>query len=288
MLKAFRAYKINGELSEQSVMDEYRFRPCTEQELARSGFVEVITELTHSVKGKTFFRVKKEKKAIPASSVAEKVKTLSDEFEAEHGRKPSRKEKSAFKEKVVIELASRAIPNTSFIDGWYDSDHVVVLSSSASAAEDVLALLRKALGSLPVSHVFDGQKLSQSMQSWFTGSELPENISLGGDAKLSSVDEEKSSATIKNAELSSDDIQALLSGRQVVNLELSIENKARFVVKDDGSIGKISVSDMALDEHNDQVGDTEDDAARMEADLILRADIVDVILGAMSSVQAKA
>lgn len=288
MLKAFRAYKINGVLNSEVSLNEYQYHQCTEQEVSRMGFVSVIDDLTHSLNGRTYFKVKREKKQIPASSVAEKLKVLIDAFEAEHGQKPSRRDKGDMKEKVMIELASRALSSYSTVEGWFDNDYVVVLTSSSSTAEDVLALLRKALGSLPVSHAMDNQKLSEAMQKWFSGSELPSNVTLGNEAKLSSCDEEKSSATIKNGELNSEEIQALLNCRRVVSLELCIADKGRFVVKDDGTIAKISLSDVTIEQHQENVGDTEDDAARLEADLILKADIVDVILGAMSSVKAEA
>jgi len=286
MLKAFRAYKINGVLSSEASFNEYQYHPCTEQEVSRMGFVSVINALTHSLNGKTFFKIKKEKKQIPASTVAEKMKVLTDQFEAENGRKPSRKDKNELKEKVMIELGSRALSTYSTVEGWFDSDYVVVLTSSAGTAEDILSLLRKSLGSLPVSHGFDNHKLSDAMQKWFSGSDLPNNVSLGNEAKLSSCDEEKSSATIKNGELNSEEIQALLNCRRVVSLELCIADKGRFVVKDDGSIAKISVSDVALEQHRENVGDAEEDAARLEGDLLLKADIVDVILSSMNSVKS--
>lgn len=290
MLKAFRAYQVHGELNaDLSGINEYVFRTCSEQELERVGFVPVMNEhVTHNVSGSNWFRIKKEKKQIPASSVADQLKTLVSVFENEHGRKPGKKEKSELKEKVVIDLASRALPSISYIDGYFNNDVVVILTSSASAAEDAMALLRKALGSLPVGHYLDSGKLSESLQSWFRGDSLPQNVKLGHEVKLSTMDEEKSTATIKNDALQAEEIQALLSARRVVSLELEIADKASFLIKDDGAFTKISVSDVALEAHNNEQGDVEGDAAQMEANMILKSAIVADILGTIEAVRSSA
>lgn len=290
MLKAFRAYTLNGELNtDLSGLAALAFHPCTEQELERTGFVPVLGDnIVHNVAGNHWFKIKKEKKQIPASSVADKLKTLLSAFENEHGRKAGKKEKAELKEKVLIELASRALPSFSYVEGYFNAGEVVILTSSASAAEEALALLRKALGSLPASHYFDGTKLYEALQSWFRGENLPSNVTVGHQAKLSSMDEQKSTASIQNDELNDSAIQALLSNRCVVTLELAITDKASFLIKHDGSINKIAVSDAVMESHNNDQGSNEDEAAQLEANMILKSAIATDILQSLQSVSAKA
>ncbi|MCL5459714.1 recombination-associated protein RdgC, partial [Loigolactobacillus coryniformis] len=90
------------------------------------------------------------------------------------------------KEELIQTLLPRAFSRSTVTQAIYDDKNnwFIVNTSSASRAEDLLALLRKALGSLPAVPWIDSNQLSQSMQQWLSNQALPTGFSLGHDAEL--------------------------------------------------------------------------------------------------------
>ncbi|MGJ0580993.1 recombination-associated protein RdgC, partial [Xenorhabdus bovienii] len=76
-----------------------------------------------------------------------------EKLEGEQHRKLKKTEKDSLKDEVIHTLLPRAFSKESRTYLWIDNDNqrIVVDANSAKRAEDTLALLRKTLGSLPVT-----------------------------------------------------------------------------------------------------------------------------------------
>ena len=96
--------------------------------------------------------VTKESKILPAAAVKEAVIAKVELIEQAEGRKLAKKEKDAIKDEVIQDMLPRAFTKPSATRALIMPELQLILvdSSSYVKAEELLALLRKVLGSLPV------------------------------------------------------------------------------------------------------------------------------------------
>src|SRR5690606_27860425 len=218
-----------------------------------------------------FFALKRQEKILPAAVINEEMQPKLEAMEQEKGRPLSRKEKQSLKEELQLSLLPRAFSRSSLTQGYYDPQNqwLVINSGSASKAEDVLALLRKALGSLPALPWLDNHKLNTHLQLWLQNQALPQGFVLGSDAELKAPDDEGAKVKFSNHLLSADEVQSHLQDKLVTSISLEQADAISLAVTDDGAIKRIKFHDV-LTGHNDELG-WEDLAARLDADLMLMA-----------------
>src|SRR5690606_32020477 len=131
----------------------------------------------------------------------------------------------------------------------------------------VLALLCKAIGSLPALPWLDNHKLNSQLQLWLQNQSLPVELTLGHNAQLKAPDEEGAKAQFANHLLSVDEGQSHLQDKLVTKLQLSKAEVCDFTITDDGAITGIKCAD-AITSTYDEMGH-EDLYARLTADLYL-------------------
>lgn len=276
--KNARLYAITEALSTdagqiEQALAAFKFTPCTSQEALKLGFCFAMhpgtKEYCHHVNGLMVFSIKKQEKLLPSSVVNEELAPKIDELEQEKGRPLSRKEKQALKEELVQTLLPRAFSKSTVTTAYYDrsTSMLIVDTASASTAEEFLALLRKAFGSLPAMPLLDNHQLNQQMHFWLQGKELPAGITLGSSAVLKAPDEEGAQAKFINHLLSADEVQSHLQDKLVTQLQLEQDEKISFTVRDDGSLTSIKFHDLICND-NEELG-WDDVIGRLDADFIL-------------------
>ncbi len=278
--KNARVYRLSAALTTdpavwEQALAEFRFSPLTAQELVRSGFSfplhPSLKQYCHPLDNLLFFAVKRQEKILPAAVINEEMQPKLDALEQEKGRPLSRKEKQALKEELQQALLPRAFSRSSLTQGYYDVQNqwLVINTSSAGKAEDVLALLRKALGSLPALPWLDNHKLNTSLQLWLQNKALPQGFTLGSDAELKAPDEEGAKVKFSNHLLSADEVQSHLQDKLVTSISLEHTDNIALQINDDGAVKRLKFHDL-LTGQNDELG-WEDLAARLDADLLLMA-----------------
>ncbi len=150
---------------------DHPFKPCGSQEISRTGFVPPIGEqgdLVHAASGYTMVCSKKQQRVLPAAAVNEAVDDKIKAIEAEEGRKVGRKERQQIKEELVITMLPKAFTRSSRMYAYFapDQGHLIVNSSSATGAEELLVNLREAMGSLPVVRAASKSIPQQVMTNW--------------------------------------------------------------------------------------------------------------------------
>lgn len=276
--KNARVYRLSAPLSTdaaiwEQALSEFKFSPLTAQEMVRSGFSfplhQSIKQYCHALDALIFFAVKRQEKILPAAVINEEMQPRLDALEQEKGRPLSRKEKQALKEELQQSLLPRAFSRSSLTQGYYDAQNqwLVINTSSASKAEDILALLRKALGSLPALPWLDNHKLNTNLQLWLQNKALPEGFVLGNDAELKAPDEEGAKVKFSNHLLTADEVQSHLQDKLVTCISLEQADAVALQVTDDGAIKRLKFHDL-LTAQNDELG-WDDLPARLDADLLL-------------------
>lgn len=288
MFKNVIAYRFNKPFAVdaaalESAMEEFKFTPCGSQDISKFGFTNALGKqgqtLVHSAEGYHMVAVTNESKILPAAAVKEVSNAKVELIEQVEGRKLAKKEKDAIKDEVIQEMLPRAFTKQSVTRALIIPELQLILvdSSSYSKAEELLALLRKALGSLPVIPLIYKTPIESTLTEWLKSGSAPLPFEMQNEAELRC--EETGIARFKDQDLREDEVLAhIATGKQVHKLALDYGQSISFIACSDGSLKRIKFSPEFM-VANDEVG--EDVAAKIDADFILCAKELRGLMGAL-------
>ncbi len=275
----FFAFTRPFECSEEDLekhLSEHLFTPCASTEQSHFGWVNALgkhgSSVVHTVNGNHLLCARKEEKILPAPVIKDQLEAKIALLETEQGRSATKKEKEQFKEDIIFELLPRAFSRISDTHAYINPEHniVVINTSSRPKAEDFLALLRKVLGTLPVTSLSPEKAPDELMTDWLTEHNLGEKFQLGMEAEFNALGDDGAVVRVKNQDLGSDEIKSHLDAdKYVVKLALEWDDAMSFILCDDLAIKRLKFFDV-LQEQNDDI-DKDDVIARLDADFALMA-----------------
>ncbi|MCC5879730.1 MAG: recombination-associated protein RdgC [Idiomarina sp.] len=259
-----------------SQLSSYPYNACERHQLASFGFVSPFGEqsevLHHKVGDNLLLCAKKEEKVLPASAINAQLDDKARAYADEHARPMPKKERAALKDDIVHEMLPQAFSRFSVIWAYIDlkGQRLIVDSSASNKAEDFNALLRGALGSLPVKPWGAEQPAEVYFTQWLQQQDAPHPFELGTDAELKGSGDEPAVVKLKQQELASDEIQTHLShGKQATKLGLIWDDHMSLILEDDYAIKRVQFSDVVKEKNDDMAG--ADKADQLDADFTLMA-----------------
>ncbi|MGL6118313.1 recombination-associated protein RdgC [Plesiomonas sp.] len=277
--KNLMVYRFSRDISLQTEtlekqLADFAFTPCGSQDMAKFGWVSPLGHnadaFVHATQGQILLCARKEEKMLPATVIKEAVSAKVARLEAEQQRKLKKTEKDSIKDEVLQTLLPRAFTKSSQTLAWIDTTQGLIMIDAASAkrAEDLLALLRKSLGSLPVLPLNVQKPIELTLTEWVRSGDVPASFNLLEEAELKSILEDGGVIRCKQQELVCDEIIAHIEAKKMVTkLALDWQDRISFMLCDDGSLKRLKFAD-ALREQNDDI-DREDTAQRFDADFSL-------------------
>lgn len=273
---------LTSELLEKA-LGEHEFRHCGAQDLATMGFARCIGGLfAHVAQGMFTIRIQKEEKLLPSSVINQELEEVVERIEMETGAPVGKKAKADIKQEIITKLLPQAFTNRKSTYGTIipESNIVIVHASSDSQAEAWLAMVRKAIGSLPVVP-FARRSIQSELTHWVTDT-TPDTINLLEEAELKATDDTGGLVRVKNQALDTDEvINHLDAGKLVQKVAFEYGEAFTAVLCEDGSIKRIKLADRVLEENDDIPKDQVE--ARFDADVYL---YVSTLLGFIKLIDA--
>lgn len=244
------AFTLAADVLEQKLQQQ-QFHSCGSHDEFSFGWTSPLGKasdaLVHAGNGFFMLCAKKEEKVIPSSVINEMLQEKIADIEEREARKLPQKERARIKDELIFELLPRAFSFSKKTYAYIDSQGgwVVVDAASPKKAEDLLSLLRKSLGSLPVTPIGAGAKPAGVMTQWLISNTSPKDILIEDECELRSQEEEAAIIRCKRHDLALPEIKNHLdSGKQVIKLAMSWADRLSFVLDENLSIKRLKFLDL--------------------------------------------
>jgi len=249
------------------------FQPCGKVQPFSIGWVSPLgadhPRFVHSTGDYHMVCLRKQERVLPSAVVREAMEQKIAALQAEHGRKLRSKERAALKEEIMLDLLPRAFTRSSIRHAYIapKENLVVVDSSSAKRAEELIGQLRVQLGSFPVEPLAPQTAANTIFTRWVRGDEVPSDIQLGDECELRDMSEDGAIARCKRQALDADEVQGHLeSGKKTVKLAIDWADTLNCILDETLAVRRLRFSDRILDDNDHG---NEDPVAQFDADFVL-------------------
>jgi recombination associated protein RdgC len=277
---------FGGPVEFSSQLAEHCAKPLGPQQLSTMGFITPfgvakqyaeLIEYTLAPHRTFYISAQKTERLLPAKVVRQAVDAKIREIEKDQDRKVYSKERNQIKDEIVISMLPRAFQTSSRINALICYPYIFVEATSSKKAEELLSLLREALGSLPVRPVTAKMSPVTMMTDWMKhGTPLP--FFKGEAFQSRATSQESSTLSGKNVDLSEDDIRELFeTDREVTQLQMSFVSdngstdigSTLFTLTDGLTLKGIQWPDQFSEKLQDDLGEDEDQINVARASLLL-------------------
>ena len=268
-IKKARIYK-NTEATTilPEALESFRFTELLASESTKFGFYPAYGEnLIHEAAGHKLIVVREDSKILPTPVIKAEVAKRAEIVSANLGRPISRKERAGITEEVLIDLLPRAFVRQKYIQAIITKSGYIVINGSASDAEKLLALLRKAIGSLPVIPLVSAVK---ERPDWELNEIVKkkrecENFAVGSQFEFHGSDDVV--LKFKGLGSESDEVQGATEYGVTTKIELSSRHGICFTINDECALSGIQWS-----EELESRADGEDKAAIFDSQFFISAE----------------
>ena len=271
-------YQLTKQMDFENIekqLKECEFTPCSSADVSHFGWSAPLAtseNLAHQANGRILLVAKREEKILPTEVVNRELNKRITALEEKEQRKLKKVERSSLKDDVIATLLPQAFSRIKTTALYIDTlkQLIFVDAASSKTAEDVLALLRKSLGSLPVVPLAFNCAPCEVMTRWVTDT-APDWIIFREEVEI----REKADLGVihcKQKAVEDDEIIELVQNGLVSKLALEWEDNLKFVLVEDGALKRLKFDDNITEKNDDIV--KEDAAARFDADFVLMVNVL--------------
>lgn len=281
MFKNAKVFQFDGEFAFDQLQLHERlsaqaFRPCGPLESITLGWASPLGSgaelLAHQAGGCLLIAARRQERLLPASVVAEAVAEKVAEIEAGESRDVGRRERSQLREDLLTEMLPRAFTRSRLLRAYIDpaAGWLVVDAASDKLAEDVLSLLRESLETFPARPMRPNIAVDERLTAWVAADAAPSGFDIEDQCEMRDPGDSRGVVRCRGQDLTSPEIKAHLdSGKRVVALGLTWNERLSLVLSDDLALKRLRFADELIDEALD--GDQDDEQARLDAEFMLMA-----------------
>lgn len=229
-------------------------KPVGPLELTSKGFVSPFGRdsdvYAHAVGDALLLTLGGESKILPSATVNEALAAKLESVRQREGRNPGGRERKRLKDEVLTDLLPRALTKPSRTVAWLDLARgwLIVDTASRTAAEDVVTVIRDALGSFPALPVNAETSPRAILTAWLAGEPMPKGFELGDACELHDPVDAGAVVKCKRQELASEEIeQHLRAGKQVFRLALVFNERLAFELGEDMAVRKLRFLETATE-----------------------------------------
>lgn len=268
-------YRCTSTASLNTYLEEERLKACPPHAKFIYGWLPVMSEMfVHEIAGASLFSLGKEERILPKNVIHRILNEQIINLETQRGYPVKRAERAQLAEELEFQLLPKAFCIQKRLPALLDSvnQRLIINTSSATQAGQLLALLRKSAPDTQIEPFTTAQSIQSTLTSWVSNPEtLPSNFSLASYCLLIDPNDEKKRFQCKGYELPAEEVCQLLSqGLQVIEVELVWQDRISFILTHTLSFKKVRALDYLVDAFH-EIRDLEEEQAQQDASLALLA-----------------
>lgn len=248
------------------------FLPCTTQQPTSQGWVAPTKDgrLVFSSNRQFLLTLRTEKKLLPSSVINQVARERAAEVAEQQGFRCGRKQMKEIKEQVSDELLPRAFSLQKDMGVWIDSVNgwLAIDASGASAAEEAVKLLVKAIDKFPLKVLHTQRSPVASMTDWLLADEAPYGFTIDQDLELRSTAHGNATVRYVRHSVEPEEVRRhIQGGKQCTRTALTWRDKVSLVLTESLAIKRVAALDVLKENGEVSAGEEE----RFESDFLLMA-----------------
>lgn len=275
----------------KAALENKPFTPCGPGDMETRGFVPPAPHMPDQIfyfnQQAVLIHLQTEIKIIPSAVVKQEAAKRIASIEKEEGCKVGRNEtkdiQEACRDTLKLTAFTKVTTQRAIID--LQQGLVMIEASSTGKAEDVLSVLREALGGLNTKLVRIQRDVSNAMTDWLHVG-APLTFETGSDCELKFPEDGGAIARCLHQNLYDAEVKEhLLSGKLVTKLALEWQDKISFQLTENLEIKRVKFMDILQDNLKNMDVDTQDAMFESSATLfigeirLMIADLIDALGG---------
>ena len=296
--KNLRIYRLNDSVQHtpeelNQALAKCEFKPCGSLDPITYGWTQPLgrdgSEFVHAANGYIMICAKRQEKVLPSSIIKEALDEKVAEISDAESRFVGRAEKLNLKEEIIFSLMPKAFVKSSYDFAYIDTKKqlLVINTSSAARAEELLKALREALGSLKAIPLTPLTAPRSVLTGWLKGEEIPEGIEIGEECELSSLDEGRS-VKFKHQDLWVEEVSRHIdSGLQVSKLAVTWKEGMDCLIDDQFCFKRIKYGSNIKEQADDHSSETAAEQFDIEFSIMTLelSALIDAMSGAFGGVE---
>ncbi len=247
-----KSFRLTPETLAEKLEGHY-FQPCGNLDPVKYGWVAPLgrhgVELVHAANNFIMISAKRQEKIIPSALIKEELENKIQEIREGEGRFVGRAERQTLKDEIIFSFLPKALAKSTYDFAYIDKQNsfLVVNTSSAKRAEELISALRESIGSLKLVPLSSAKTPAHVMTSWLKQGKISKKIVLGEECELQSAKDGRV-ISCKKQDLTADEILSHIeSGMLVTKVAICWNEAISCIVDDQLAIRRIKYEDAILE-----------------------------------------